>query len=197
MLISILNLHKLIVTISAPQNATSNGNEYQIVLDISNPAFDWAISFEFHRYRSLVLIPYWICVLRSDYVTVLTDDIWVGLSRKRDSSEARRVTGPYVWFLAYKPFLVCVFTMWICRGMLVPTMETHEALVAGQKYRELPVVHIRATYQNTLIVATDHTLAKIISSSSGVSEYIYWTLFPVYRSCPTCDPSTNLKWPQH
>jgi len=36
-LISILNLHQLIVTITVPQNGMSNSNEYQIVFDISIP----------------------------------------------------------------------------------------------------------------------------------------------------------------
>jgi len=34
---SILNLHKRIVTISVPQNGTSNGNEYRSAFDISSP----------------------------------------------------------------------------------------------------------------------------------------------------------------
>lgn len=43
------------------------------------------------------------------------------------------------------------------RGIRIPTEETHEALVAGQKYSELPIAHVHASYNNTIITVTDHT----------------------------------------
>mgnify|MGYP001792930675 CR=1 FL=1 len=49
------------------------------------------------------------------------------------------------------------FSFALSRGILVPTMETHECLVAGQLYSSIPIANIRAGWQNTHVTVTDHT----------------------------------------
>ena len=42
-------------------------------------------------------------------------------------------------------------------GITIPTLETSSVLVAGTRYDELPIVHIKSSLNNTIMVATDHT----------------------------------------
>ncbi|KAK7496932.1 hypothetical protein BaRGS_00011912 [Batillaria attramentaria] len=39
---------------------------------------------------------------------------------------------------------------------IFPTLETHGMLINGVRYDELPIIHIKASHNNTIITATDH-----------------------------------------
>ncbi|ELU08276.1 hypothetical protein CAPTEDRAFT_220095 [Capitella teleta] len=51
-------------------------------------------------------------------------------------------------------------------NFLIPTEDTLEALYHGIPFRLLPVAHIHASSNNTLVLVTDHTGKKQISKSS-------------------------------
>jgi len=42
-------------------------------------------------------------------------------------------------------------------GFTIPTEETPSMLVNGVRYDELPIIHISARKNNTIIAVTDHT----------------------------------------
>ncbi|CAG5120524.1 unnamed protein product [Candidula unifasciata] len=48
-----------------------------------------------------------------------------------------------------------------------PTLETHSQSFNGIKYTDLPIVHVRATYNNTIIAATDSSGTFLAISSAG------------------------------
>jgi len=55
-------------------------------------------------------------------------------------------------------------------GFTIPTEETASMLVNGVRYDQLPVIHIKSSKNNTIIIVTDHSgehgkacLVKIIS----------------------------------
>lgn len=53
-------------------------------------------------------------------------------------------------------------------GFTIPTAETASMLVNGVRYDELPVIHVHASKNNTIITVTDHTGAKhFLRSSCG------------------------------
>ena len=41
--------------------------------------------------------------------------------------------------------------------MTIPTYDTHAMLIDGVRFDELPIVHIKASLNNTIISVTDHT----------------------------------------
>jgi len=51
-------------------------------------------------------------------------------------------------------------------GVTIPTLETHAQLVDGVRYDELPIVHIHASINNTIIKVTDFTGTKFIAQNS-------------------------------
>ncbi|PVD19536.1 hypothetical protein C0Q70_20025 [Pomacea canaliculata] len=50
---------------------------------------------------------------------------------------------------------------------IFPTLETHGMVIDGVRFDELPIVHIKATYNNTIITATDHKGLPVASDSGG------------------------------
>ncbi|XP_067932632.1 uncharacterized protein [Watersipora subatra] len=56
------------------------------------------------------------------------------------------------------------------KGILVPSAETLTTLVGGQIYERLPIAHVHASYNNTIIVITDYTGSTFISRSSCGTE---------------------------
>lgn len=40
-------------------------------------------------------------------------------------------------------------------GFVIPNIKTHEAVINGMKYRDLPVVHIQSTKNNTIMTCLD------------------------------------------
>jgi len=51
-------------------------------------------------------------------------------------------------------------------GIVIPTLETHSSLIDGVRYDELPIIHIHASLNNTIITVTDHTGKKHIAKNS-------------------------------
>lgn len=54
------------------------------------------------------------------------------------------------------------------RGILVPTAETHGSVINGQKYSDLPVANVKASYNNTIITISKASGAVICTSSGGI-----------------------------
>ena len=47
-------------------------------------------------------------------------------------------------------------TFFCCRfDSIFPTKETHSMLIDGVRYDELPIIHIKATHNNTIITVTN------------------------------------------
>ena len=42
------------------------------------------------------------------------------------------------------------------RDAIIPTLETHAQLYDGVRYDELPIVHIKATLNNTIMTLSNH-----------------------------------------
>lgn len=57
-------------------------------------------------------------------------------------------------------------------GITIPTEETSSMLIAGTRYDELPIVHIKSSLNNTIIIATDFTgKTKITRASCGTEGF--------------------------
>lgn len=49
---------------------------------------------------------------------------------------------------------------------IFPTLETHSMLINGTRYDELPIIHVKASHNNTIITAVDHK-GKVLCGESG------------------------------
>ncbi|KAI0207732.1 28S ribosomal protein S11, mitochondrial [Lamellibrachia satsuma] len=57
-------------------------------------------------------------------------------------------------------------------GITIPTEETSSMLIAGTRYDELPIVHIKSSLNNTIMIATDYTgKTKITRASCGTEGF--------------------------
>ena len=63
------------------------------------------------------------------------------------------VCGDSVFIVSVRVLTSTVF----CRaGVMIPTLETQAMLIGGVRYDELPIVHIKASLNNTIITVTDY-----------------------------------------
>ena len=58
-------------------------------------------------------------------------------------------------FIQFDVWLNCLYAH-SC-GFTIPTAETPSMLVNGVRFDELPIIHIHASKNNTIITVTDHT----------------------------------------
>ncbi|XP_064619124.1 uncharacterized protein LOC135482734 [Lineus longissimus] len=56
-------------------------------------------------------------------------------------------------------------------GIPFPSLETHSMVIDGTRYDELPIVHIQATRNNTIVALTDFKGDIITSSSAGAEGF--------------------------
>ena len=80
--------------------------------------------------------------------------------------------------------LNCI-NLFFSAGVTIPTLETHQMLVDGVPYNQIPILHIKSTLNNTLMVVTD---------SSGRQSLGLLDQYSVTRDyyCPS--DNLNMSW---
>ncbi|KAL5005364.1 hypothetical protein ScPMuIL_018820 [Solemya velum] len=53
-------------------------------------------------------------------------------------------------------------------GKLFPNLETHSMMIGGVRYDELPIIHIKATHNNTILSLSKYTGMSIVRTQGSV-----------------------------
>lgn len=56
-------------------------------------------------------------------------------------------------------------------GIPFPTVETHAMVIDGTRYDELPIIHVHATRNNTIVTLTNYKGSPFTSTSAGAEGF--------------------------